>query len=108
MKKGILSLVVVATIASLTSQAALAADHFLFYRVRAPRTQAEAALKGQFDEERVPGGVSSVTYFGNVVAKNREEIEDKNAHLAFYRWHQRLEEPIRVVSVSKEGSGDEI
>lgn len=62
-------------------------DHFKFYKVeiniRNGRTPVR--LKGQFDNGFRDHILINLTHFGNPVSKNNEGIQDKFAHLAWYR-----------------------
>ena len=64
-------------------------DYFQFYALENPKDVREFStsvkLKGQFDEEAEWAKLAALTLFGNPVAKNNEEIFDKNAHLAWYK-----------------------
>jgi hypothetical protein len=80
-------------------------DYFQFYALENPKDVRELSpavmLKGQFDEEAEWAKLASLTLFGNPVAKNKEAIFDKNAHLAWYKL-LKITDPFEKLTVQIE------
>ncbi len=75
-------------------------DYFKFYDIEPkPRVEYNVDLQGQFDDLPERADVKRLRLFANPVSKNREEIYNRNAHLAMYQLDVRpwLLEPKREI-----------
>ena len=83
-------------------------DYFKFYDIEPkPRVEYNVDLQGQFDDLPERADVTRLRLFANPVSKNREEIYNRNAHLAMYQLDVRpwLLEPKReIVAESQFGN----
>jgi len=74
-------------------------DYFKIYDIRDYRVNYRVALQGQFDEEPESAELLVLSQFANPAKKNREELHDRHAHLAWYWLYQPMPEPTREVIV---------
>jgi hypothetical protein len=79
----------------------LGLDYFQIYDLDNRPAEGDVLLQGQFDDRRQKMRLALVDYFGNPVTKNGEPLNDKNAHLAWYRGVQPPE-PLRAVQLENQ------
>ncbi len=80
----------------------LGLDHFLFYDTADQRVAERIRVQTQFevgrDEEPDVIRLTAAALFANPVKKNSEGILDPNAHLTWYRVHDPVPDPMRMVN----------
>jgi hypothetical protein len=81
-------------------------DYFKFYDVENREAEGDVLLRGQFDQRPQKMRLRLLDYFANPVSKNGEALNDKNAHLAWYRGVQPPEPPRQVVLENQFGKFD--